>query len=89
MPHFEECYYLFGVPLWPSAPDCPWGCLNIQWYPWIEWDEEDIQMSFTIMEAWTNFVKFGYVFAFFFCYERKGNHNLLKVRNNKKYIVVI
>ena len=59
--HFEECYYVFGVPLWDQASACPWGCSNIMWQQWANWSDADAQMSRDVMQAWTNFAKTGYV----------------------------
>ena len=58
--HFEECYYVFGVPLWDQASACPWGCSNIMWSQWANWSDADAQTSRDMMQAWTNFAKTGY-----------------------------
>ena len=58
MPHFEECYYVFGAPLWrQEASACPWGCANVKWADWAAWDDDDRELTRRILQAWTDFAK--------------------------------
>lgn len=60
VPHFEECYYIYGTPFWANVSvKCPWGCNNVVWFDREAWTEEDATMSRRMMAAWTNFAKTG------------------------------